>query len=265
MRQIQAGACLLWALTACSGEEFSPGGAASTQAHAGAYNAGGATNTGSGGSKAAAGGSSVAGRSGSGGTGSASGGAPASSGGASPEPPVASGGKENAGGADDAAPEAGGAGAECEKGAIEFRMLPAPGLETDYLCDAGCGTGWLSISNQSGSMGFPISSACGTASCASCEVQACTASACLATPLTTAGTKLVWDGTYLAKSTCGASNLACQQPSCVPAGKYKARACAAVNGGVTIGGGCMPKDEQLCAEVEFEFPATRTVELVLQR
>jgi hypothetical protein len=51
----------------------------------------------------------------------------------------------------------------------------------------------------------------------------------------------------------------------VKPGKYKAKACAAINGGANAYGACTPKNEQLCAEAEFEFPATATVKLVLQR
>jgi hypothetical protein len=142
-------------------------------------------------------------------------------------------------------------------------MLPAAKLEPELLCDAGCGTGWLSITDKDGAMGMPISSACGTASCEACAVRQCTAAPCLATPLTRRGSELTWDGTYLAKDTCGTSQLVCQRRECVKPGKYKARACAALSGGGVVGGGCTPQEKQLCTEVEFEFPGTKTVELTL--
>jgi hypothetical protein len=91
----------------------------------------------------------------------------------------------------------------------------------------------------------------------------CAAAACLATPLTTYGSELTCDGTYLAKDTDGASKMVCQRRDCAKPGKYKARACAAVSAGTSIGAACAPKEERLCAEVEFEFPATKTVELIL--
>jgi hypothetical protein len=47
---------------------------------------------------------------------------------------------------------------------------------------------------------------------------------------------------------------------------YKAKACAAISAGTPTGGaGCMPKNEQLCAEATFEFPSTQTVKLVLKK
>ena len=161
---------------------------------------------------------------------------------------------------------AGGDGAEiCPSGSITFRMLPGPDLAHDYLCDAGCGTGWLTITDPVGAMAFSIFSACGTASCESCEMLPCAAAACLPTPLTATGSELVWTGTYQAKDTCGA-NMACQRQACVKPGKYKAKACAAINGGASpTGGACTSKNEQLCAEAEFEFPATTTVKLVLKK
>jgi hypothetical protein len=131
------------------------------------------------------------------------------------------------------------------------------------LCDAGCGTGWLTITDAQGSTAFSISPACGTASCETCEVQSCGAAACLPTALTPQGTELVWTGTYLAKDTCG-DHMACQRHTCVKPGKYRARACAALNQGQTEYG-CLPKDEQLCAEVEFDFPGQSTVDLVLEK
>jgi hypothetical protein len=154
---------------------------------------------------------------------------------------------------------------ECPSGEIRFRMLPGRGLAADYLCDAGCGSGWLTITDAEGATAFSISSACGIASCESCDALPCAAAACLPKPLTAEGSELVWTGTYLAKDTCG-QNMACQRQACVPPGKYKARACAAVSGGVSANapGGCLPQDTQVCAEVELDFPAERTIDLVLE-
>lgn len=159
--------------------------------------------------------------------------------------------------------DAAGSEGDCSSDVVTFRMVPSPKLGPNYLCDVGCGTGWLSITDKDGAMGLPISSACGTASCEACEVRQCAAAACLATPLTAHGSELSWDGRYLAKDTCGASKMVCQRRDCVKPGKYKARACAAVSAGASIGPACTPKEERLCAEVEFDFPATKTVELIL--
>ncbi len=163
----------------------------------------------------------------------------------------------------------GGAGGEldaaCPSGTITFRMLPGSDLGADYLCDAGCGTGWLTITDAEGASAFSIFSACGTASCESCETLGCAVAACLPTPLTADGNELIWTGTYLAKDTCGA-NMACQRQTCVKPGKYKAKACAAINGGPSQNGGaCTPLGDQLCAEAEFDFPSTTTVKLVLKK
>ncbi len=142
-------------------------------------------------------------------------------------------------------------------------MLPSDKLPEEFLCDASCGTGWLTITDAQGATAFSISAACGTASCDTCEVQPCGAAACLPTALTARGSEVVWSGTYLAKDSC-ADHVACQRQTCVTPGRYKARACAALNQGPSDYG-CMPKDQQLCAEVEFDFPSTEHVELVLEK
>jgi hypothetical protein len=263
MRQIHICAWLLvtsLALAACSGEKFTAseqGSAANdpspetsagrpSRNHAGSSSAGGFA-LGSGGQSASGGGTSSAGAA-SGGY--ATGGTPSSVG-SSP------GGGDNAGGE---------ASDDCPSGTITFRMLPGPDLGEDFLCDAGCGTGWLTITDAEGATAFSIFSACGTASCESCQTLACAAAACLPTPLTAQGSELVWTGTYLAKDTCGA-NMACQRQACVKPGRYKAKACAAINGGASANSSlaCTPKNEQLCAEAEFDFPATATVKLVLRK
>lgn len=263
MRQIHVCAWLLLtslAAAACSGEKFTAGeqdsggnetpaetsAGAPSRNHAGSSSAG-STALGSGGHSLSAGGTSVGGT-GSGGSAQTSGGASSSAG--------SSSGDEAAGAASE----------ECPSGAVTFRMLPGPDLGKDFLCDAGCGTGWLTITDAEGATAFSIFSACGTASCESCQTLACAAAACLPTPLTAEGSELVWTGTYLAKDTCGA-NMACQRQACVKPGRYKAKACAAINGGASANGSmaCTPKNEQLCAEAEFDFPATATVKLVLKK
>jgi hypothetical protein len=263
MRQIQFCAWL-WlmplAATACSGEAFTAGDSSPTN-DTPAETSGGTpsrNHAGSGGS------SSGMVQLGSGGKSSAAG---AATGGAAFVGGTASGGMSsaaggNAGGSGNSS--GGGYDESCPSGAITFRMLPSPDLEKNFLCDAGCGTGWLTITDPEGATAFSIFSACGTASCESCEMLACAAAACLPTPLTAEGSDLVWTGTYLAKDTCGA-NMACQRQACVKPGRYKAKACAAINGGTNASGACTPKNEQLCAEAEFEFPATATVKLLLKK
>jgi hypothetical protein len=257
MRQIRVCAWFLLALTACGGEEFSSGSSPSAAlagrggSTVGGMSGPGASPNGNSGSSGdfAAGGVSL-------GVGGSSGGQ-VSTGAAAP-------GAAGDGGDSSPPSGAGGASEDCSSGTITFRMLPGSKLTPDFLCDAGCGTGWLSITDADGAAAFSIFPACGTASCDSCEVQECAAAACLATPLNAQGSELVWRGTYLEKDKCGATSMVCQQQACVKPGKYKARACAALNAGAnSMGGGCMPKDEQLCAEAEFEFPATKTVRLVL--
>jgi hypothetical protein len=181
----------------------------------------------------------------------------------------ASGGPSNAAGAGGADAASGGAAVsaeDCPSGTIKFRMLPDPDLAEGYLCDAGCGTGWLTITDAEGAMAYPLFSACGAASCDSCEMLACSASACLPTPVTNAGVELEWAGTYMTKDTCGA-NVACQRATCVKPGRYRAKACAAVNGGASSQNGvaCTPKAEQVCAVAEFDFPANETIKLVLKK
>ena len=269
MRQIQFCAWLAItsvALAACSGEKFTSDGQSGAQSDTPTVNAAAGTShrnqagttgsSGGSGSVGASGQATSAGTASSGGAaaaGSASGGASSSAGTSS------AGGSENEGGADS------GSGDVCPTGSITFRMLPGPDLAHDYLCDAGCGTGWLTITDADGAMAYSLFSACGTASCESCEVQPCAAAACLPIPLTATGSELVWTGTFLAKGTCGA-NMTCQKSDCVKPGTYKAKACAAINAGTSgTGPGCTPKNEQLCAEATFEFPSTQTVKLILKK
>jgi hypothetical protein len=171
-----------------------------------------------------------------------------------------SGGSDSLGG-----DSASGTGDDCTMGAVKLKMVPSPDLEKDYLCDAGCGTGWLTITDQQGAAAYSIFPGCGSTSCESCSPLPCAAAACLPTPLTAEGSELTWAGTYLTEDTCG-MNQACQRPACVKPGKYKAKACAAINGGSNemAGGSCTPKSTQLCAEAEFEFPGPTEVKLVLK-
>lgn len=254
MRQIQVCAFMLMAtlLSACSGGEFSTNGrsAGSTPSpNDGGRSAqvgdddnaasGGDAESATGGTSSSGGGKSAAGSS-SGGTSLTTGGAVS--------PPTSGG---------NLAVE------DCAGGSVTFRMLPSSKLARDYLCDAGCGTGWLTITDADGATAFSISPACGTPSCETCEVQTCGAAACLPTALTTEGSELTWTGTYLAKDTCG-DHMACQRQACVKPGKYRARACANLNQGESSSG-CMPKEEQLCVETEFEFPSEKTVQLTLEK
>jgi hypothetical protein len=155
---------------------------------------------------------------------------------------------------------------DCAEGKVTFKMLPGADMPQDYVCDASCGTGWLTITDAHGASALSIFSACGTASCESCEILPCAAAVCLPTSLTAEGTELTWSGTYLKDDTCGA-NLACQRQTCVAPGKYRAKACANVNAGVNgTDGACMPKDGiVLCSEAEFDFPSTSEVLLVLEQ
>lgn len=280
MRQISVCAWLAFLaipLSACSGEKFSTGmpsgsslGGPSPVAAAGAAEANrsgssgnmGAEPTTQGGSSTgadvpagvdqASGGDAPSGPSLSGSAGNAFGGAGAGVGFGG-----ASAGSSGSGGTD------GDSLAACADVSVTFRMLPAGELSHEYLCDAGCGTGWLTITDADGATAYSLFAACGTASCDSCEVQGCAAAACLPIPLTAEGSHLVWNGTYQAKSTCGA-NMTCQKPRCVKPGRYKAKACAAINGGNSASGACVPLNDQLCAEAEFDLPSTQTVKLVLK-
>lgn len=179
---------------------------------------------------------------------------------------TASGGAANAGRPGSGGQDSGGTTASCTDG-VTVRMIPSPDLPADYLCDASCGTGWLTITDELGAAAFTLFSACGSMSCESCSLLPCAAADCVPTPLAAGGTKLSWSGQYLAQDTCGAKMMACQRPECAPPGKYKARACAAVNAGANaaVAGSCTPKDMQLCAEAEFELPGTKEVVLVLQK
>lgn len=261
MRQILIGAWLVLASSAiaCSGEEFAAGSGNDDEATTGSFSSGNK-------------GGSYAGRS-SAGTSSSSGSANAGSGGKSSSagssgvvPPGVSG--SGSGGSGN--PGGGTSGVEpdpsCAEGKVTFKMVPDPDLAHDYLCDASCGTGWLTLTDANGASALSIFPACAAVSCESCEALPCAAAACLPTPLTAEGTHLSWSGLSLVTDSCGAGT-SCQRQSCVPAGKYKAKACANVNAGQNnMSGGCMPKDGvMLCSEAEFDFPGTEEVVLVLKK
>lgn len=257
MRQIQVGAWLLvmcMTAAACSGEKFTAKdeGTAASDDDAGKSSAPPRHNEG------ASGGDDSGESTPSSGAGKSPGGAGGSSSAAGTGP--SGGSTANLGG--DSSDDTTG---DCSMGNIKFKMVPSPDLPNDYLCDAGCGTGWLTITDQQGAAAYSLFAGCGSTSCESCSPLPCAAAACLPTPLTAQGSELVWAGTYLTEDTCGAYE-ACQRPACVQPGKYKAKACAAVNGGANdmAGGSCTPKSMQLCAEAEFEFPGASEVQLVLK-
>lgn len=263
MRQIQLGACLLViaAVAACSGESFSSAGSSANTNGSSAYPTGGTTNDrGSSGSGSHDSASENGGEAADQGTLPSSSGGTGSGGGASGGSGNASAGTSAYAGGGAPAPSA----SECASGSVKFKMVPGVDLPHDYLCDAGCGSGWLTVTDAAGATAFSLFSACGVASCETCELQACVASACLPKPLTAEGVELTWNGGFFTKDTCGEA-MACQKPACVKPGKYKAKACAAVNGGNASGGSCSPKDSQLCAEAEFEFPSAQLVKLELKK
>jgi hypothetical protein len=271
MRQIRVCAwlCLIGSVTAaCGGEKFSGPDQSGTMFQGPASTEGGSAARGStagapGGNETndaatpASGGSS--GKATSGGSGGASGGSVSASGGSQ----NASGSSFVAGSGGQRSP--GATTNSCGGSSVKFKMLPGQNLPHDYLCDASCGTGWLSITDAAGATAFSLFASCGTASCETCEVQPCTASACYPMPLGQDGSELAWDGTYVTRDTCG-QNMACQKPVCAKPGRYKAKACASINAGSDGSGqGCAPKTEMLCAEAEFDFPGDGDVKLVLQK
>lgn len=259
MRQIHVCAWLLMtsaAAVACSGEKFTPAEVTAASDGAPALGSGGSASQGSKAGNTSAGTSPTT-------TGPGGGGAAMDA-----PSPGNQGGSSSAAGSSvtPTVPATGGTGSapsNCGLGEVKFKMLPGKDLAHDYLCDAACGTGWLSITDAEGATAYSLFSSCGTASCETCEVQSCVASACQPKPLTGEGNELSWDGSYFTKDTCGA-NMACQKPACVKPGRYKAKACAAINTGSSTNGSCVPKEQVLCAEAEVELPATKTVELFLQ-
>lgn len=256
MRQILIGACVVFsctAIAACNGAEFSQGSSASDD-----DSASGAKQTSGSAGRTSAGTSSSSGGANQGSGGKATGGSTTTL-------PPAAGSPGTAGSGTSTGGSGMGGGEECAEGSVTIKMLPGPDLPHDYLCDAGCGTGWLTITDAEGASAFTLFSACGTASCESCEILPCAAAACLPTPLGSEGNTLTWTGTYLAQDKCG-QDMACQRQTCVPPGRYRAKACAAVNAGQSgMGGGCVPKDGiMLCSEAEFDFPSSSELELVLQ-
>jgi hypothetical protein len=260
MRQILIGAWLVLASSAiaCSGEKFASGSGNDDHQATGSFSSDNENGS-------QAGRSSAGTSSSTGGASDASGGKPSSAGSSVVPPGVGgSGGSGTSGGS--AGSTTIGPTPECAEGKVTFRMAPDPTLSHDYLCDASCGTGWLTLTAESGASALSIFPSCAAVSCESCEALPCAAAACLPTPLTAEGTQLSWSGVSLVADSCGMDTV-CQRQSCVPPGKYKAKACANVNAGQNgMNGGCMPKDGiVLCSEAEFEFPGTEEVVLLLKK
>jgi hypothetical protein len=75
------------------------------------------------------------------------------------------------------------------------------------------------------------------------------------------GTKLEWDGTYYAQSTCG-SGLTCAAKAHAKPGKYTAAFCATPGELGVVANNvaqCVRSGAELCRTVEFDFPADTVV------
>lgn len=144
----------------------------------------------------------------------------------------------------------------CPTGSIEFEMDVAPGASTIYCsgAGAGCAAGWLSILPPGDAGELTIDAPCLT-ECSVCQPMTCPGLACAAPiPVTAAGEKRTWDGTFYTSGTCG-SGFTCTSPSCAPAGQYVARMCAdAEQVPDAAVGACLAATTPTCVDVDFDWP-----------
>lgn len=145
----------------------------------------------------------------------------------------------------------GGPSDECASGSIVFRVASAP---SKAHCSPGCTEPhWLSIATPTGKK-LVVHSRC-TPDCAKCEDVGCSGvcelSARVSNPL-----EFEWDGSQYTASSCGNSNLACNEVGCTAAGTYMATFCLSRQKEDTNVDPieCVHTTEADCESVEFDWP-----------
>jgi hypothetical protein len=197
-----------------------------------------------GGQNAASGGSGNGG-------GGASGGARANSGGASGSgAAVGTGGGIGSGGA----PPNGAPGSPGTV-TIEFTVVgPDSYCATASLCTAGPS---IDILDASGHSFFSVVRNCTDVDCTTCQTMACPGYYCPPpSGVAVTGAKMIWDGSYTTRSTCGAG-FTCDQTVYAAPGTYTAKFCAAPGTltGQSPNQVCTNNGPSKCGTVTFEFPS----------
>jgi hypothetical protein len=147
-----------------------------------------------------------------------------------------------------APPSDGGGGGACSSGTMTFTMTAANAAA--YCVGSGCSTDFVTIIDPSGHE-LVIDQPCIT-DCTACAPTQCPALCPAPSPMKPQGEQRVWDGTYFAQSTCGAST-ACVAKTCAAPGHYTAKLCAYANSGST--GFCSSASSTpTCADVAFDWP-----------
>jgi hypothetical protein len=156
----------------------------------------------------------------------------------------------------------GSSGAVCPSATVTFKIDRAAVTPPDAWClgaPVGCSSQWLSIKDPAGKT-LSLSNMCGTP-CDSCMPMGCPAICAMPNDLAPGGTTTTWDGKFFVPSTCGASAMSCQSPSCAVAGRYTAVMCGFPKPSPDAGFGCsmITAVAQTCVEVAFDFPAQTSV------
>jgi hypothetical protein len=149
---------------------------------------------------------------------------------------------------DGGAPSSDGGGA-CIGATMTFTMTAANA--SAFCVGAGCSTEFVTIIDPSGHE-LMIDQPCIT-DCNACAPTQCPALCPAPTPMKPQGEQRVWDGTYLAQSTCGAGT-ACVAKSCAAPGHYTAKMCAYANSGQGPAGFCSVVSTPTCVDVAFDWP-----------
>jgi len=108
---------------------------------------------------------------------------------------------------------------------------------------------------------------CGTVDCNTCAPVRCPLIQCPGSlGLVYTGGTAIWDGSYLASSTCGASGTTCAQPRYAAPGPYVAHVCATpgtVDHPDSPPATCVNSAPTVCAVVPFTFPSATPIEVEL--
>jgi hypothetical protein len=171
-------------------------------------------------------------------------------------------GSSGSGGATGTGGSTGTGGAACPSATVTFKVDRAATVPPDAWClgaPVGCSSQWLSIKDPAQKT-LSLSNNCGTP-CDSCMPMGCPAICAMPNELAAGGATTTWDGKFFVPSTCGASAMSCQSPSCAVAGRYTAVMCGFPKPSPDASFGCSMTTAvaQTCVEVAFDFPTQTSV------
>lgn len=138
---------------------------------------------------------------------------------------------------------------------IEFTVVgPDSYCATASLCSAGPS---IDVLDSTGNSFFSVVRSCTDVDCTTCQTLACPGYYCPPpSGVAVTGARLIWDGSYTTRSTCGAG-FSCDETVYAPPGKYTAKMCAAP--GTLTGQVCTNSGPGKCGTVTFEFPSGTVV------